>query len=337
MKTLAVWISLLFLVSAPMCSAQIAFTPQRPDTIFADTVKVGIALSGGAAKGFAHLGVLQALDEAGVRIDVVSGTSMGAIMGMFYCAGYSPREILAIAKKEHMDDRKTILRNNHKRDAGYADYRHLRRVFYKYVPHNSFDSLSTKFYCCAVDINNACAKHVGEGGYLAQYVTASAAFPVVFAPVVIEGVTYVDGGVMVNLPVEPLIWEGCDIRIGSYFGDESHIDKFNNRKEIWMRSFSLLITANTVDRVLFCTHPVKIDPHGYSQIDFEQIDNWFQYGYEAGQKLLADHPELRQHTRLLKNPIIDHKAPLDKLLRRLDFNRKLIDRFSFRKNNHNEE
>ena len=65
--------------------------------------KVGVALSGGAALGYAHLGVLQAMEEAGIRPECVSGTSMGAVMGMMYAAGYKPQEIKEIIKKEHFD------------------------------------------------------------------------------------------------------------------------------------------------------------------------------------------------------------------------------------------
>ena len=68
----------------------------------AEGVQLGVALCGGSAFGYAHLGFLQALEEAGVRVDRVSGTSMGAIVGMFYAAGYSPREIVDIVKKERM-------------------------------------------------------------------------------------------------------------------------------------------------------------------------------------------------------------------------------------------
>lgn len=295
--------SLLFLLLFPLsllCAAQPSLNPQRPASCYDDSVKVGLALSGGAAKGYAHLGLLQALDEANVRIDVISGTSMGAIVGLFYAAGYSPRQIVDIAKTEGMHKLGNIVKSNHKRDGGYADYQRLRRIIYKYMPHNCFDSLHIPFYCCATDLNNICAKHVGRGGYLAQYVTASASFPFVFAPVRIEGVTYVDGGVMDNLPVEPLYEEGCSIRIGSYFMDDTVTTQLEKRNEIWLRTISVLVDANTYDRIPFFTHIVPINPHGYGQADFSHIDDLFQYGYEAGQKLLQEHPELLDHKRDIK-------------------------------------
>ena len=280
--------------------AQPSLVSQRPSVSTDDTVKVGLALSGGAAKGYAHLGLLQALDEADVRIDVISGTSMGAIVGAFYAAGYSPRQIVSMAKREGMHKLGNIVRSNHKRDGGYADYKQLRRIIYKYMPHNSFDSLLTPFYCCATDLNSVCAKHVGHGGYLAQYVTASASFPFVFAPVRIDGITYVDGGVMDNLPVEPLFEEGCSIRIGAYFLDDTVVENLEKRNEIWLRTISALVGANTYDRIPFFTHIVPIDPHGYGHADFDHIDDLFQYGYDAGQKLLREHPELMEHKRALK-------------------------------------
>ena len=107
--------------------------------------KVGISLSGGAALGYAHIGFLQAMDEAGIRPDCIAGTSMGAIIGMMYAAGYAPREILQIVRKEHMNRLSGIYHFELRHKGGLMSTRHLQKVLSAYVPHNHFDSLPIRF------------------------------------------------------------------------------------------------------------------------------------------------------------------------------------------------
>lgn len=260
-----------------------------------DTVKLGLALSGGSARGYAHIGLLQALDDAGVQIDVISGTSMGAIIGVFYAAGFTPKQILNLVKKERMDNVKHIVRNNHKRDAGFADYRFLRRILYKYMPHNNFDSLAIRFYCCATDLNNSQPKIVGHGPMLAQFVTASASIPIVFTPVKIYGITYVDGFLTNNFPIEPLLEEKCNVTIGSYIKKDTVVTTFKKRNQIWGRIMSLSNMSNTYDRVPFFDYACAIDVHGLQAFDFDRVDDFFRYGYEAGVQLLKEYPEIKMH------------------------------------------
>lgn len=257
-----------------------------------DTVKLGVALSGGAAKGYAHLGVLQALDEANIQVDVISGTSMGAIVGLFYAAGYTPKEIMQMAKDEKMDGFNKVMNGNGRKHR----YRRLRHIIYKHIPSNCFDSLQIPFYCCATDINNVRPVYVGHGLLLAQYVTASASMPMVFKPIVINDITYVDGGVLDNLPVKPLIDEGCNIRIGSYIRNDRPTPNLK-KKDIAYRTASIILDANLYDRLPLCTHIAEIDRRNLSLWDFDRIDEFFNYGYEAGKKLLQDHPELLLHQR----------------------------------------
>lgn len=272
-------------------------------TATSDTIKLGITLSGGAARGYAHIGVLQALHEANVQIDVISGTSMGAIIGLFYAAGYEPRQILELVKKERMDHVRRIVKNNHRRDGGLADYRFLRRIIYKYIPHNHFDSLQIPYYCCVTDLNHGQAVCIGHGGYLAQYVTASASIPFIFSPVIINGITYVDGFVMNDLPIEPLIQEGCNVTIGSYLDIDSTINQFRSRNEIWSRVQTLVFAANIHDRIPFFDYLIPINIHGLQSFDFDHVDAFYFYGYQAGRRLLDNHPELKNHHR----PILSHK------------------------------
>ena len=259
-----------------------------------DSVRIGIALCGGAARGYVHIGVLQAIDEAGLELDVVSGTSMGAIIGLFYSAGYTPMEILDMVKRHRMDHTKHIVRNNRKRDAGFADYAFLRRIIYRYMPHNHFDSLQTQFYCCVTDLNRGKSSYIGHGPLLAQYVTASASVPFLFSPVIIEGTTYVDGCVLNDIPIEPLLMEHCDITLGSYLLQDTIAGRFDKRNEIWSRIVSLYMSSNIIDRLPLFDYLIPNDLHGLEAFDFDKVDALVGYGYEAAKAVLRDTPELRK-------------------------------------------
>ncbi|MBO4773163.1 MAG: patatin-like phospholipase family protein, partial [Bacteroidales bacterium] len=157
--------------------------------------KVGVALSGGAALGYAHLGVLQAMEEAGIRPECVSGTSMGAVMGMMYAAGYKPQEIKEIIKKEHFDHLWGLFGPSLPRRGGVIPMERIRKVLLKYVPHDCFDSLPIRFYTCSYDITNLRPLYCGNGNSLVAHVLASAAIPGVFVPQRIDSSWHVDGGV----------------------------------------------------------------------------------------------------------------------------------------------
>ena len=248
--------------------------------------QLGVALCGGSAFGYAHLGFLQALDEAGVEVDRISGTSMGAIVGMFYAAGYSPREIVNIIKQERMLRKTNIFRLNFKNDGGLADYGRMREIMLKYVPHNSFDSLEIPFYCCVADMNHLKPVYVSTGGNLREFVSASASVPRVFAPVMIDSVYYVDGYIFNNLPVEPLIEAGCDVTIGLYIQRDTVMEHIDDPSIVASRAFAVNSNLCTLDHVPLCTYGVAIKVGELGKLDFEKIDEFFEYGYQAGKEFL---------------------------------------------------
>lgn len=249
-------------------------------------VQLGVALCGGSAFGYAHLGFLQALGEAGVRVDRVSGTSMGAIVGMFYAAGYSPREIVDIIKQERMVKKTNIFRLNFRNDGGLADYGRMRGMMAKYIPYNSFDSLKIPFYCCVADMNHLKPVYVSTGGNLREFVSASASVPRVFAPVMIDSVYYVDGYIFNNLPVEPLIEAGCNVTIGLYIQRDTVMERIDNPSIIASRAFAVNSNLCTMDHVPLCTYGVAMKVGDLSKLDFDKIDEFFECGYKAGKEFL---------------------------------------------------
>lgn len=162
-----------------------------------------MCLSGGGALGFAHVGVIQALEEHGITATQVSGTSMGAIIGAFYAAGLSPEQMLEIIREDKLYKVSTLLTLHPtfwKR--GVSDHTTLRRLIRELIPHNSFEGLEKKLYICVSDMNRAEWRIISTGGELDKWVAASASIPGVFEPMLIDGTVYMDGGVTNNMPAQ---------------------------------------------------------------------------------------------------------------------------------------
>ena len=200
---------------------------------FAETQpRTGLVLSGGAARGLAHIGVLKALEEQGVQIDAIAGTSMGAVIGGLYAAGYSvdeleklaleldwqqvlsddpPREDIPFRRKQ--DDRDFLVKRKLSfRDdgslglpLGVIQGQNLALLLERLLVHASdirdFDRLPIPFRAVATDIAND-KKVIFRSGHLPQAIRASMSIPAVFAPVEIDGRLLVDGGMVDNVPMD---------------------------------------------------------------------------------------------------------------------------------------
>ena len=216
--------------------------------------KIGLVLSGGGAKGFAHIGVLKALEKAGVKIDYIGGTSMGAVVGGLYASGYSATQIDSIFYNTNFDEllqdyipRSSKSFYEKRNDELYAislpfhklkigipialskgmyNYSLLSKLTHKVRYIKDFDKLPIPFLCVATDIENG-EPVILRSGYLAQAMLASSAFPSLFSPVEIEGRLLIDGGVVNNYPVEEVRNMGADIIIGVDVQDD-----LKNRKSL---------------------------------------------------------------------------------------------------------
>ncbi|MBU2940895.1 patatin-like phospholipase family protein [Lacinutrix sp. C3R15] len=206
-----------------------------------EDLKVGLVLSGGGAKGFAHIGVLKVIDSLGIRVDYIAGTSMGAIIGSMYASGYSGKEIDSIIKSVDFDDligdnlprkAKTFYeRDNSEKYAvslpfknfkvklprGLSRGQNILSLLTKLTLHVSdiddFSKLPIPFFCVATDVETGEAVYL-EKGNLSQTVLASGAFPSLFQPVRIGDKVLIDGGVVNNYPLDELKAKGVDLIIG---------------------------------------------------------------------------------------------------------------------------
>lgn len=241
-----------------------------------DLPKFGIALSGGGARGIAHIGVLQALEEFGIKPQVVSGTSMGAIVGVFYAAGYSPKEMLKLL----VDRKFHKMINWHMPFSGLIDIGQVEKVMAEIIGKDDFTSLTIPFYCAVTNLNTG-LEEIKSQGKLFQWVMASASIPVVFEPQVIEGQTYVDGGLLNNLPAEA-IREKCQVLIGVHVNHNGPEEEVKGLKTVAERAFRLGIAQNVEDSKKICDFVIEPpEAREFSTFNFNRAEEIYQVGYDA--------------------------------------------------------
>jgi NTE family protein len=240
-------------------------------------------LSGGGARGFAHLGLIQALNEAGIYPDVLSGTSAGALAGVLYADGYTPREILKIMNHGSRLDfmRPTLPRE------GLLQISGIIKILTANLRAKKFSELKIPFYVSTTDLNNGKSVYFSEGE-LINPVIASASIPVIFQPVKINDISYVDGGVLDNLPVKP-IENRCKILIGSFVNPTGTIEKISGLINIAERTFMLSMSKEIIEKArkfdLFVAPP---ELKNYKILDPEKARELFSIGYRATQEKLND-------------------------------------------------
>ena len=195
--------------------------------------KIGFVLSGGGARGFAHLGFIQALNEAEIFPDVISGTSSGAIIGVLYADGYTPKEILTFMSSGSRFD---FMRPALPRE-GLLQINGIIRLLKTNLRAKSFNELKIPLFVSATDLNNGKPVYFFEGDIL-EPVIASASIPVLFKPVIINNISYVDGGVLDNLHVHP-IENKCKVLIGSFVNSVGYEKKISGLINIAERTFML--------------------------------------------------------------------------------------------------
>lgn len=248
-------------------------------------MKIGITLSGGGARGIAHIGVLAALEEAGIVPEVVSGTSAGSIVGALYAAGKSPQEILDVFRKGSLI--KTF--NFGIPITGLTKLTYLKDQLAKHIEDDSFECLEKTLFIAITNLNKGEEEIIADGP-LFDVVVASSSIPLVFKPVEINGQMYVDGGLMRNMPVEP-VKENADFVIGVNVMPHVHVGNksVNNMVEIAMRSFDLVIWNNSQFDMSVCD--VLIEPReltDYHPLAFNKEDELFEIGYNAARLKVAN-------------------------------------------------
>jgi NTE family protein len=245
--------------------------------------KTGLVLSGGGTRGFAHLGVLKALEEKGIKPDIISGVSAGAIAGVLYADGKKPDDILEMLASQKILDYFDF--NIPK--TGLIKMNGFEKTLNKHLEAVNFEDLKIPLKVFAVNVNTAdyvCF----EKGPLSPAIKASSSIPIIFPPVKIGDYYYCDGGTINNFPVEPLL-DICDRIIGVSVNPLGNTRKLNNLKQIAERTFHLAIRSHTMDRKNMCD--LYIEPEGledYGLLELKSSRKIFDLGYKATIKALEE-------------------------------------------------
>lgn len=246
-------------------------------------LKIGYCLSGGGVRGIAHLGVMKALDEKGIKPSVIAGTSAGALMGAFYAAGFTPDEILEMAMKSRFVTSGDL----QWRKAGFFSMRFFRKLFQLIFPHNSFDYLKIPLIINATNIITGEAEYF-EKGELVNVLLASACVPMIFQPIEMKNSVYMDGGILNNFPVEQLIGR-CDRIVGSYVNDMDLTQKKIRMMTIVDRTFNLAINSTVNIKKKSCDiFFAPPDLMRYGIMEIKQAKMIFDEGYQYAKSLLTD-------------------------------------------------
>ncbi|UZD23268.1 patatin-like phospholipase family protein [Algoriphagus halophytocola] len=251
------------------------------------SLKIGIALSGGGVRGISHLGALQALGESGIVPTKVSGTSAGAIAGAMFCQGYTPTEILKI-----------IVETNYFKFlrpaiswTGILKMDTVGTLFKLYLDHDDFAKLKTPLTVAATDIKKGKVRYYSEGE-LIRPIMASSCIPGMFDPIIIGKRHLVDGGVLNNLPVEPL--EGiCDFVIGINCNQLPEESNIRNMKNLVERSVIMAMNYNVYSRKGKCDF--FLEPPGlgkYGVFDIKKASELFQAGYDYTCQYIEENPSI---------------------------------------------
>jgi NTE family protein len=260
-------------------------------------MKIGLALSGGGARGIAHLGALKALDEFGIKPAMISGVSSGAIIGTLYAAGMNPDTILENIIKERL--------YRYVRPAwskfGFLKMERFVRVYERYLPAKNFEQLKIKLFISAADLQEAKTIYFSEGELL-RPLLASSCMPILFVPMAIGNKRYVDGGILNNLPVEPLLGH-TDFIIGIHCNPTNKSFEMHGIKSMIERTFHLSLALNVKERIKHCD--IFIEPpmlSSYTIFDLAHARDIFQIGYEYSLQALAKAEDLmkKHHIRFSK-------------------------------------
>ncbi len=241
--------------------------------------KLGVALAGGGARASAHIGVLQALNENGIFPDEISGCSAGAMIGALYCHGYSPLEILELS----MQDEFVRIFKFQLLTREWNRLAMLKRLLHKHLPENSFAVMKIPFHACLTNLNSGLSEYHNSGD-LTTCIVASCAVPVIFKPVLMHNITYVDGGVLNNLPIEPL--QHRDMKImGVSICPHEELERVKGIREISERVFQLNVWSNTEYRLKQCDVALEVeDSFNYGMFDVKKSEELFRIGYDCAMK-----------------------------------------------------
>lgn len=314
----------LFLILFLIISTLIAQT-NRP--------KVGVVLSGGGAKGYAHIGALKVIEKAGVKVDYIGGTSIGAIVGALYASGYSADELESVMY--NLDLNSLLMNEKSRREVPFFD-KSYREKYMLQLPfenfklsfpnaissgqgvtneltylfrhvHNisDFNKLPIPFLCVATKLSTG-ESVVFRSGFLPQVVMASGAYPTLLEPVTVNNEVYIDGGVRNNYPVQEVKDMGADIIIGIDLQEGLlEPEELNSVTKVLEQIISYDIAAKSKEQSKLVDLSIKPNLEGFSVTSFDQKLPIISAGIKAGDSVFS---QLQAIAALQGKPTNDHRS-----------------------------
>lgn len=245
--------------------------------------KLGIAFSGGGARGAAHCGALQAFHEYGIKPDVVSGTSVGSIVATLYSAGFTPKQMIMLF--QGLNFFKDIVAPSVPK-GGLFDSRPLMELIRKNLTYTHLEDLPIPTYLVASDLEHGVPK-VFSKGEIAPRVVASCSIPVIFRPMCIGGIHYVDGGAFITLPVS-VLRDKCETVIALNLNHLEEDKYQDNLVSVAYRSFMMMMVSNTAPDIEQADLFIELDTYGCTAVDMAKIEDLFFRGYDSAVKVLEE-------------------------------------------------
>ncbi|MCD6544890.1 MAG: patatin-like phospholipase family protein [Flavobacteriaceae bacterium] len=276
-----------------------------------DDVKVGLVLSGGGAKGFAHVGVLKVLEEAGIRVDYIAGTSMGSVIGGLYAAGYNARELDSILVKYDLSSliKDELPRNSYsfyqkKNEGKYAlslpidkwkiglpsvsKGQNVYNLISQLTEHvheiEDFSKLPIPFFCIATNLETG-EEVILDKGSLSEAIRASGSFPGLLTPVKIDDKVLIDGGIVNNYPVEELKAKGVDYIIGvNVMGKLLQEEKLKSMPLILGQIAGFQVYKNIKEKSKLTDIYIKPDISEFNNFSFDRVNDIILVGEMAARE-----------------------------------------------------
>lgn len=318
------------------------YTQVKENLVIPKNPKIGLSLAGGGAKGFAHVGVLKVLDSLGIKVDYISGTSMGAIVGGLYASGYTGKDIEKIVMET---DFYNLLSNANNRaettffnksvdkyllkvpikngkvtlpssiSSGQKNIYLLKELFKNVSNIQDFSKLPIPFMCVATNLESGKMK-VFEKGDISESILASSAFPSLMDPVKIGDSIYVDGAMTVNYPSELLKKKGIDIVIGVDLNQGLNTrDKINSIVDILNQVIDFGIVKETKNQLKFTDVNIKPNLEGLGVTSFDEKGKILKSGYTEALKYVDTFHLLPKknydYLRIPVNPIYSNIYKID--------------------------
>ncbi|MEN2282447.1 patatin-like phospholipase family protein [Algoriphagus sp. SE2] len=283
--------------------------------------KIGLVLSGGGAKGMAHVGVIRSMEKAGIRPDYIVGTSMGSVIGGLYALGYTADELeeiildidwdllisnrvefnsIAFEEKEYYNRyliELPVKKGKIAFPSGLIEGQKLSEVLQYYtwpaIKYENFDEFPIPFRCIATDISSG-EEIIFDKGYLHDAMRSSIAIPTAFTAFDLDSTSVVDGGVVNNFPVDVVKKMGADIVIGVNVSDEdfASVDELGGFGGILMQVAMARSLSKTKQNILDCDIYIKPDLEPYSTGSFGNYREILALGDSAGKKYFDDFKQL---------------------------------------------